>query len=79
MIYRYKTGRYIRDELNSDRGCKEYRTIPVEGKAGRKLLICVTGKKGKRGGTTKAVALLRSTKTKKGKALAKKAKIKEMR
>lgn len=75
-IYRYKTGKYVREKFGSDRGCKSYRTVELE-KPGRKLLVCVTGKKGPRGGRTKAIALLRSLRTEKGKRLAKVAKVKE--
>lgn len=75
-IYRYKTGKYVREKLGSDKGCKDYRIIELE-KPGRKLLICITGKKGPRGGRTKAIALLRSLRTEKGKRLAKIAKVKE--
>lgn len=52
-----KTGRYVRQKLSSDRGCKEYRIKPI--KDGIKLLVCIKKKKGPRGGRTKAVALLR--------------------
>ncbi len=75
-IYKYKTGKYIREKLGSTKGCADYRVIPVEKKPGRKVLICVTKKKGPKGGRTKAVSLLRSLRTKKGKALAKKAIVK---
>lgn len=78
-IYKYKTGKYVREKLGSKKGCKEYRMVNVPGKPGRKVLICITGKKGPRGGRTKAISLLRSEKTKKGKQLAKKAIIKEER
>ena len=78
-IYRYETGQYVRDKLASKRGCKEFRYIDVPGKPGRKLLICIKSKSGPRGGRTKAIALLRSLRTKKGKRLLKKAKVKEMR
>ena len=77
-IYRYKSGQYVREKLGSKRGCKEFRYIDVPGK-GRKLLICIKSKSGPRGGRTKAIALLRSLRTKKGKRLLKKAKVKEMR
>ncbi len=75
-IYRYKTGKYVREKLGSKKGCKAYRVIPVKGKPGRKVLVCIKSKAGPRGGRTKAIALLRSLKTKKGKRLAKKAIIK---
>ena len=78
-IYKYETGQYVREKLASKRGCKEFRYINVPNKPGRKLLICIKEKPGPRGGRTKAVALLRSFRTKKGKRLAKKAKVKEMR
>lgn len=78
-IYKYETGKYVREKLGSKRGCKDYRIIPVPGKPGRKVLICITGKKGPRGGRTKAVTLLRSLRTEKGKQLAKRAIIKEQR
>ena len=76
-IYRYKTGRYVREKLGSKKGCIAYRVVPVSGKPGRKVLICITRKRGPRGGRTKAISLLRSLKTKKGKKLAKIAKIKK--
>lgn len=78
-IYKYETGKYVREKLGSPRGCKGYRIVDVPNKPGRKVLVCITNKKGERGGRTKAVALLRSINTKKGRSLAKKAKIKEMR
>jgi hypothetical protein len=52
-----KTGKYVREELSSKRGCKSYRIKQV--KSGVKILICITDKQGKRGGHTKAVAILR--------------------
>jgi len=59
-IYYYPHGEYVREALTDDESdCKTYRVIPVKGKPGRKLLICITDKKGPRGGKTKAVALLR--------------------
>ncbi|RLG09318.1 hypothetical protein DRN73_10090, partial [Candidatus Pacearchaeota archaeon] len=76
-IYKYKTGKYVREKLGSKRGCIAYRVIPVPHKPGRKVLVCITKKKGPRGGRTKAISLLRSLKTKKGKKLAKIAKIKK--
>jgi len=51
----------------------------VPKKKGRKVLVCITRKKGPRGGRTKAVALLRSLSTAKGKRLAKRAKVKRER
>jgi len=77
-IYRYKTGKYVREKLGSKRGCKDYRIIDVPNKPGRKVLICITNKKGPRGGRTKAISLLRSLRTEKGKKLAKIAKVKTM-
>lgn len=68
-IYKYKTGKYVREKLGSTKGCKSYRVVPI--KEGRKVLICVTSKRGPRGGKTKAIALLRSLRTKKGKQLSK--------
>lgn len=78
-IYKYEHGKYVREKLADRRGCTDYRIIPVKERPGRKLLICITEKKGPRGGRTKAVALLRSLKTEKGKALAKRAITKQMR
>ena len=78
-IYRYKTGKYVREKLGSKRGCIAYRVIPVPGKPGRKVLVCITRKKGPRGGRTKAVSLLRSLKTAKGRRLAKRAKVKTIK
>lgn len=76
-IYKYKTGKYVREKLgNKPREAVGYRVVPVKGKSGRKVLVAITRKKGERGGRTKAVALLRSVKTAKGKRLAKRAKIK---
>jgi len=43
------------------------------------VLVCITKKKGPRGGRTKAIALLRSVKTAKGARLAKEAKVKTMK
>jgi len=77
-IYMYKTGKYVREKLNDKKGCVDYR-IKELNKPGRKLLICITEKEGKRGGHTKAIALLRSIHTEKGKRLMKIAKIKERR
>jgi len=56
-FYIYKTGLYVRQKLDDDKDCKTYRIKPV--KDGVKLLVCITKKKGPRGGRTKAVALLR--------------------
>ena len=78
-IYRYKTGKYVREKLGSKRGCIAYRVIPVPGKPGRKVLVCITRKKGPRGGRTKAISLLRSLKTVKGRRLAKRAKVKTIK
>ena len=61
-FYMYPTGKYVRQKLSSRRGCKDYRYKEV--KPGRKVLICIKGKKGPRGGRTKAVSLLRSLRTK---------------
>lgn len=58
-FYMYPEGRYVREKLSSDNGCKKYRVVPVKKKPGRKVLVCVTGKKGPRGGKTKGVSLLR--------------------
>lgn len=58
-FYMYPTGRYVREKLGSDKGCKDYRTVPVKGKPSRKVLVCIRKKKGPRGGKTKAVSLLR--------------------
>ena len=55
-IYK-KSGQYVRQKLASRRGCVKYRYKEI--KPGVLLLICVTKKKGKKGGKTKAVALLR--------------------
>jgi len=73
--YRYKTGRYLRETLNEVDGsnCVGYRVIPVKNKTGRKLLLCIRKDKGKRGGKTIAVALLRDIKkTRKAKEIMKK-------
>ena len=61
-IYMYPTGRYVREKVGSSRGCVDYRVIPVPGKPGRKVLICIRSKRGPRGGRTKAVAILRDVK-----------------
>ncbi len=79
-IYKYKTGKYVREKLATKHGCtNQYRVIPVPNKPGRKILICITKKEGPRGGRTKAIALLRHISTKKGRRLLKKAKIKRMK
>ena len=53
-----KTGEYVREELATKRGCTgKYRVKEV--KPGVKILLCITKKKGKRGGQTKALAILR--------------------
>jgi len=78
-IYKYKTGKYVREKLGSKRGCIAYRVVPVPNKPGRKVLVCITAKKGPRGGRTKAISLLRSLKTKKGQRLAKVAKVKTVK
>jgi len=57
-FYFYKGGQYLREKLDDDKGCNEYRVKNI--KPGRKLLVCIKNKKGPRGGQTKAVALLRS-------------------
>ena len=77
--YRYKTGRYVREKLGSKRGCIAYRVVPVKGRKGRKVLVCIKRKEGPRGGRTKAIALLRDVSTSKGKRLAKRAKVKRMK
>jgi len=56
-FYFYKGGEYLRQKLDDKRGCKTYRIKYI--KPGRRLLVCITDKRGPRGGTTKAVALLR--------------------
>ena len=78
-IYKYKTGKYVREKLGSKRGCVAYRVVPVPNKPGRKVLVCITKKKGPRGGRTKAISLLRSLKIKKGQRLAKVAKVKTVK
>jgi len=78
-IYRYKTGKYVREKLGDKSGCTGYRVVPVPNKPGRKVLVCITKKKGPRGGRTKAISLLRSVKTEKGARLAKVAKVKTMK
>lgn len=79
LIYRYKTGMYVREKLNDKSGCIAYRVIDVKKKPGRKLLICITKKKGPRGGQTKAISLMRSLEIEKGKRLAKEAIVKTMK
>lgn len=59
-FYAYPEGEYVREVLDTDESdCVEYRVVPVKHKPGRKLLICITNKKGPHGGKTKALALLR--------------------
>ena len=71
--YRYKTGRYLREKLATKHGCtNEYRVVPVPKKEGRKVLVCITKKKGPRGGRTKAKRLLKKAKVKKMKRRRKK-------
>lgn len=57
LFYAYKGGEYVRQQLNNDNGCVDYRVKKIKDKT--KILICITNKKGKRGGNTKAVSLLR--------------------
>ena len=53
-----RTGKYVREELSTKRGCSgEYRVKEV--KPGVKILLCIRNKEGKRGGKTKALAILR--------------------
>ena len=53
-----KTGQYVREELSTRKGCSsEYRIKEV--KPGVKILLCIRKGKGKRGGKTKALAILR--------------------
>jgi len=79
-IYRYKTGKYVREKLGEKPpDTVRYRVIPVKGRPGRKILIAVRGKKGPRGGRTKAVALLRHVGTEKGRRLARGARVKTMK
>jgi len=61
-FYMYPGGQYVRERISEPRGCKSYRVKEV--KPGRKVLLCIKGKKGPRGGRTKAVSLLRSLKAK---------------
>jgi len=79
-IYRYKTGKYVREKLGEKPpDTIGYRVIPVKGKPGRKILIAIRRKKGPRGGRTKAVALLRHIGTAKGRRLARVARVKTMK
>lgn len=80
LFYRYKTGKYIREKLGTRHGCIGYRYKKLK-KKGRLLLICIREKEGKRGGKTKAIALLRDTDTMKAKWIIKKhdIKIKKMK
>lgn len=58
-VYAYTGGEYVRWKLNTKHGCTDnYRFKRI--KDGRLLLICIKSKPGKRGGRTKAIALLRS-------------------
>lgn len=53
-----RTGNYVRQEMADRRGCTNkyrYQTL----KNGDRLLFCITKKKGKRGGRTKLLAILR--------------------
>jgi hypothetical protein len=76
-IYRYATGKYVREKLAAEpRNARGYRIVPVPGKPGRKLLVAILPKKGPRGGRTRAVALLRSLRTAKGRQLARRAQVK---
>ena len=53
-----KTGKYVREELATRHGCSDkYRVKEV--KPGVKILLCIREGKGKRGGRTKALAILR--------------------
>lgn len=73
--YMYKTGRYLRETLNKidESNCVGYRVIPVKNKVGRKILLCIRKDKGKRGGKTIAISLLRDIKkTRKAKEIMKK-------
>ena len=54
----YGSGQYVREKLATDEGCVSYRVKEI--KPGVKLLVCLTRKKGRKGGRTKAVSLLRS-------------------
>lgn len=75
-IYKYRTGKYVRERLGEPpKDTIGYRVVPVPGKPGRKVLVAIRRKRGPRGGRTKAVALLRSLRTAKGRQLAKRAKI----
>ena len=57
-LYAYPYGEYVRQKLGTKHGCVKYRYIRLK-KPGRLLLICIRNKEGKRGGRTKAIALLR--------------------
>lgn len=57
-IYYYTHGEYVREKLNTRYGCSNKYRIKDLGN-GRKLLLCITKKKGPKGGKTKAIALLR--------------------
>jgi len=73
--YQYPTGKYVREKLgDKPSDAIGYRVVPVKGKPGRKVLIAIRRKRGPQGGRTKAIALLRSKKTAKGKRLAARAK-----
>ena len=56
--YIYKSGKYLREELDKPKQCKTYRVKEV--KKGVKILLCITGNKKRR--KTKAVAILRDKK-----------------
>ncbi|MCX7911224.1 MAG: hypothetical protein N2505_06590 [Endomicrobia bacterium] len=75
IFYRYKTGEYIREKLGTRHGCIDYRYKKLK-KAGRLLLICIRKKEGKRGGKTKAIALLRDINLRKTKNIINKYKVK---
>lgn len=75
LFYRYKTGKYIREKLGTKHGCVDYRYKKLK-KKGRLLLICIKNKSGKRGGKTKAIALLRNISTRKAKNIIKKYEVK---
>ncbi|WP_340691090.1 hypothetical protein [Hydrogenobacter thermophilus] len=73
-LYRYKTGKYVRQKLASKKGCVDYKIIRVKKRPGRKLLICIT-----KSGKTKAVALLRALWTTKGRRQKYRAKVKRLK
>ena len=75
--YRYETGKYLREELGNRRGCVAYRVKNI--KPGRKMLLCIKSSEGERGGRTKAIALMRTKNTPKGRARWNDAAIKRMR